>query len=241
MLRGLGEDPDDDDLLKMVRCTPRLAPPALQHVVPLPAAGRRKPSSPCRSTDRRASLAVVNRWSTCLAEQCAEVEVKDVNRIGSMEFLIMMAKKMFITHRSFRAPHLAHCIAARRAGEAGCAHSERVAFGWLCCSSETANTHTHHRLTMTRSTFCRGARSDRSEDELVQAFKVFDEDDNGFITKQELTSVYTSLGTDILSRSELDDLMKTADTGTVSWRRTRAGAWPCPAALPRHLANATVS
>lgn len=49
------------------------------------------------------------------------------------------------------------------------------------------------------------------EDEIRQAFKVFDKDGNGYITSDELGIVMTSLG-ERLSANELKQMMTEADT-----------------------------
>jgi calmodulin len=49
------------------------------------------------------------------------------------------------------------------------------------------------------------------EDELSQAFKVFDKDGNGYITSEELALVMANLG-EKLSKAELTEMMKEADT-----------------------------
>lgn len=50
-----------------------------------------------------------------------------------------------------------------------------------------------------------------SEEELREAFKVFDKDGNGFISAAELRHVMTSLG-EKLTDEEVDAMMKEADT-----------------------------
>jgi len=49
-----------------------------------------------------------------------------------------------------------------------------------------------------------------SESELIEAFKVFDKDGNGFITSQELRHVMTNLGEKI-TQEEADSMIKEAD------------------------------
>lgn len=51
-----------------------------------------------------------------------------------------------------------------------------------------------------------------SEDELIDAFRVFDADENGYITAQELKGVFDSLGGSILTPEELDELLAKADS-----------------------------
>mgnify|MGYP002642450713 FL=1 len=49
-----------------------------------------------------------------------------------------------------------------------------------------------------------------SEEELREAFKVFDKDGNGFISAAELRHVMTNLG-EKLSDDEVDEMIKEAD------------------------------
>ncbi|AFZ79692.1 calmodulin, putative [Theileria equi strain WA] len=49
-----------------------------------------------------------------------------------------------------------------------------------------------------------------TEEELVQAFKVFDRDGNGFISAQELRHVMTNLG-EKLTNEEVDEMLREAD------------------------------
>ncbi len=49
------------------------------------------------------------------------------------------------------------------------------------------------------------------EDELKEAFKVFDTDGNGFISPQELREVMLGLG-EKLTDDEVDEMIKEADT-----------------------------
>lgn len=49
------------------------------------------------------------------------------------------------------------------------------------------------------------------EDEVRQAFQVFDKDGNGYITRDELALVMTNLG-EKLNENELNQMMKEADT-----------------------------
>ena len=49
-----------------------------------------------------------------------------------------------------------------------------------------------------------------SEDELVEAFKVFDKDGNGFISAAELRHVMTNLG-EKLNEEEVDEMIREAD------------------------------
>jgi Ca2+-binding EF-hand superfamily protein len=50
-----------------------------------------------------------------------------------------------------------------------------------------------------------------NEEEIIEAFKVFDVDKNGEISAEELTNVLMSLG-EKLTREECDEIMKIADT-----------------------------
>ena len=54
-------------------------------------------------------------------------------------------------------------------------------------------------------------REPDSEEELKSAFKVFDKDGNGFIDKDELMNVVTTLG-EPLSPEEADEMIRDADT-----------------------------
>ncbi|OLQ16815.1 EF-hand domain pair family protein [Cryptosporidium hominis] len=49
-----------------------------------------------------------------------------------------------------------------------------------------------------------------TEDELIEAFKVFDRDGNGFISAAELRHVMTNLG-EKLSDEEVDEMIREAD------------------------------
>ena len=50
-----------------------------------------------------------------------------------------------------------------------------------------------------------------TEEELIEAFKVFDRDGNDYITAHELRYIMSSLGEDIKPQ-EIDDMIKEADT-----------------------------
>ncbi len=47
--------------------------------------------------------------------------------------------------------------------------------------------------------------------EMMKAFKVFDKDDNGFISKSELKQVMVSLEGNKITEQELDEMMSEAD------------------------------
>jgi calmodulin len=49
-----------------------------------------------------------------------------------------------------------------------------------------------------------------SEDEILEAFKVFDKDGNGFISAAELRHVMTNLG-EVISDEEVHELIREAD------------------------------
>ncbi|KAH3743691.1 calmodulin D [Pelomyxa schiedti] len=53
-------------------------------------------------------------------------------------------------------------------------------------------------------------KDEDSEDEIREAFKVFDKDNNGFISAAELRHVMTNLG-EKLSEAECDEMIKEAD------------------------------
>jgi calmodulin len=94
-----------------------------------------------------------------------------------------------------------------------------------------------------------GSQSDQDE-ELKEAFRVFDKDGNGYISRLELKQVMSSLG-EKLSEEELDAMMKEADIdgdGQVNFEGkalTWDGGggvhyWPLdywPSWLPRYLAG----
>lgn len=53
--------------------------------------------------------------------------------------------------------------------------------------------------------------NEETENDLVEAFKVFDKDQDGSITQDELRSVMANLGQKLTSQ-ELDEMIKEADT-----------------------------
>ncbi|KAL9538698.1 hypothetical protein MBANPS3_010735 [Mucor bainieri] len=53
--------------------------------------------------------------------------------------------------------------------------------------------------------------NDETENDLLEAFKVFDKDQDGSITQDELRSVMSNLGQKLTSQ-ELDEMIKEADT-----------------------------
>ncbi|KAL5204698.1 hypothetical protein ABZP36_009569 [Zizania latifolia] len=55
------------------------------------------------------------------------------------------------------------------------------------------------------------SNNDDDEEELKKAFRVFDKDDNGFISHNELRMVMASLGEE-MTEDEIDEMMRTADT-----------------------------
>jgi len=59
-----------------------------------------------------------------------------------------------------------------------------------------------------------------NEDEILEAFKIFDKDGNGKLSAEELKSVLTSLG-EKLSPQECDEIIRLADTdgdGQIAYR-----------------------
>ena len=62
-------------------------------------------------------------------------------------------------------------------------------------------------LTMMR----RKMKSSDTDDEIKEAFKVFDKDGDGYITSSELKSVMKSLG-EKLTESEIEEMIREADT-----------------------------
>ena len=53
-------------------------------------------------------------------------------------------------------------------------------------------------------------RNEESEEELLDAFQVFDKDQNGFISSAELRHVMTNLG-EKLTEEEVDEMISEAD------------------------------
>ena len=51
---------------------------------------------------------------------------------------------------------------------------------------------------------------DRTEEEILEAFKVFDKDGNGFISAAELRHIMTNLG-EKLTDEEVDEMIREAD------------------------------
>lgn len=58
----------------------------------------------------------------------------------------------------------------------------------------------------------RQQRSNDSQEELMEAFKVFDVNGDGFISRSELKQVLNSIGEE-LTEQEIDDMMKEASDG----------------------------
>lgn len=54
-------------------------------------------------------------------------------------------------------------------------------------------------------------KSTDAEEDMKEAFKVFDMDGNGFISRQELRCVMTNLG-EKLSDEEIDEMIREADS-----------------------------
>jgi len=102
----------------------------------------------------------------------------------------------------------------------------------LCCINATdKNVVTEGSGTVDFSEFlammARKMRDTDSEEEIREAFRVFDKDGNGFISAAELRRVMTNLG-EKLSDDEVDEMIRTADIdgdGQVNyegWRFLRA-------------------
>jgi calmodulin len=53
-------------------------------------------------------------------------------------------------------------------------------------------------------------RDENAEDEMIEAFKVFDSDGNGMISSDELRQIMDNLG-EKLSKEEVDEMVKEAD------------------------------
>ena len=60
------------------------------------------------------------------------------------------------------------------------------------------------------SLMARKMKDTDTEEELLEAFKVFDRDGNGFITSHELRYVMTNLG-EALTSDEVEEMIKEAD------------------------------
>ena len=64
-----------------------------------------------------------------------------------------------------------------------------------------------------------------TEEELIEAFKVFDRDGNGFISAAELRHVMTNLG-EKLTDEEVDEMIREADVdgdGQINYEEVRGG------------------
>jgi calmodulin len=57
----------------------------------------------------------------------------------------------------------------------------------------------------------RQEKDDDAEEEMLEAFKVFDTDGNGSITADELRQIFHNLG-EKLTDEEIEDMIKEADT-----------------------------
>ena len=68
-----------------------------------------------------------------------------------------------------------------------------------------------------------------SEEEIREAFKVFDRDNNGFISAAELRHVMTSIG-EKLTDDEVDEMIREADQdgdGRIDCKCSRISAYAC--------------
>ncbi len=68
-----------------------------------------------------------------------------------------------------------------------------------------------------------------SEEEIREAFKVFDRDNNGFISAAELRHVMTSIG-EKLTDDEVDEMIREADQdgdGRIDCKHIHTGCSPC--------------
>ena len=68
-----------------------------------------------------------------------------------------------------------------------------------------------------------------SEEEIKEAFRVFDKDGNGFISAAELRHVMTNLG-EKLTDEEVDEMIREADIdgdGQVNYEGMSAGLYTC--------------
>jgi Ca2+-binding EF-hand superfamily protein len=69
-----------------------------------------------------------------------------------------------------------------------------------------------------------------SEEEIREAFKVFDRDNNGFISAAELRHVMTSIG-EKLTDDEVDEMIREADQdgdGRIDCELLHSAPQPCP-------------
>ena len=80
----------------------------------------------------------------------------------------------------------------------------------------------------------RKMKSEDSEDELREAFRVFDKDGNGFISAAELRHVMTNLG-EKLTDEEVDEMVREADLDGDGQVNYEGKHLICPPPPPRPL------
>jgi hypothetical protein len=100
-------------------------------------------------------------------------------------------------------------------------------------SSSVATARATFSVVATRAGAFNGGRNDSDDESIIEAFRVFDRDGNGFISPAELRHVMTNLG-EALTDEEIDDMIRAADIdgdGQVNFEEFRimmTGARPSP-------------